>query len=73
LRKWAVRPGVRHYFPKILISATTVAGAYGCTVSGAGPTAVAICEDAAVAEKVGQARGRMGQARGRVGAGCLAG
>lgn len=35
--------------------AAKAAGAYGCTISGAGPTAVAICEDPEVAERVKRA------------------
>ena len=34
-------------------AAAKAAGAYGCTISGAGPTAVAICDNPDVAQKVG--------------------
>eukprot|EP00892_Ulva_mutabilis_P007209 jgi/Ulvmu1/4860/UM020_0146.1 len=35
--------------------AAKAAGAYGCTISGAGPTVVAVVDDEAVGERVGQA------------------
>ena len=35
-------------------AAAKAAGAYGCTISGAGPTAVAICDNPDVAQKVGK-------------------
>ena len=38
-------------------AAAKAAGAYGCTISGAGPTAVAICDNPDVAQKVGRGGG----------------
>ena len=42
-------------------AAAKAAGAYGCTISGAGPTAVAIVDSAEKGQKVGEA----GRGRGR--------
>lgn len=35
--------------------AAKAAGAYGCTISGAGPTVVAVVDDETIGERVGQA------------------